>query len=81
MALVLHFSTRDFASIKYMHKWLKEFSALISFVLSPHSLIVWHGAFELLDAMWSKQNYRDYSFTTPQGIVCFVCLVFFSMVT
>ena len=29
-ALVLHYSPCDFASIKYMHKWLKEFSSSIS---------------------------------------------------
>ena len=29
-ALVLHYSTHDFASIKYMHKWLKEFSSSVS---------------------------------------------------
>ena len=30
MALVLHCSTHEFASIKYMHKWVKEFSSSIS---------------------------------------------------
>ena len=30
MALVLHCSARDFASIKYMQMWLKEFSSSIS---------------------------------------------------
>ena len=30
MALVLHCSTHDFASIIYMHKWLKEFSFSLS---------------------------------------------------
>ena len=30
MALVLQCSTRDFASIIYMHKWLKEFSFSLS---------------------------------------------------
>ena len=30
MALVLHFSTCDFASFKYMHIWLKELSFSVS---------------------------------------------------
>ena len=32
MALVLHFSTCDFASFKYMHIWLKEFSFSLEFI-------------------------------------------------